>query len=525
MPTTRKTVDDGVRVRMYRQGLGDCFLISFPKQGGGRFHLVIDCGVILGTHDADTLMPKVARSIAGETGGKLDLLVATHEHWDHLSGFVQAAEVWEKEIEVGEVWLAWTEDPGHPLARELQKDRRRKVAHLRAAAQRMAGDAAFGAAAQALEGVLGFFGGLGAAGGGGGSTRDAMEGLAKRSDARVVYRRPGEPPVALKGVDGVRVFVLGPPEDRTLIRKSDPTRRGAEVYELAGSMSLADTFFAGLGVSGERVRELGGAALDPELAELAFPFDRKHRIAARAAGESRHADFFRGFYGRTDDGRDPERDSEGPGGWRRVDGDWLGVANDLALALDSDTNNTSLALAFELGEGGPVLLFPADAQVGNWESWQQLSWPADPRKPDGAKITADDLLGRTVLYKVGHHGSHNATLRANGLEKMTSPDLVALIPVNEEMAKKKRWKMPFASLYERLKGKTRGRVLRVDQGRLPLDEAAKYGLTRAEWKEFERRTPEDTGPDALWIDYHLDHRPRPRRRPTATGRPSARQPR
>ncbi len=28
-------------------------------------------------------------------------------------------------------------------------------------------------------------------------------------------------------------------------------------------------------------------------------------------------------------------------------------------------------------------------------------------------MTADDLLSRTILYKVGHHGSHNATDRAD----------------------------------------------------------------------------------------------------------------
>lgn len=512
MATTSDTGGAGVRVRMYRQGLGDCFLISFPKQGGGRFHLVIDCGVLLGTPDADDRMPRVARSIARETGGsadgktkgRVDVLVGTHEHWDHLSGFVQARDVWENEIEVGEVWLAWTEDPGHALANELRQDRRRKVAHLRAAAERMAGDAAFGAAGRSLTEVLGFFGGLGVAGSGGGSTADAMDSLARRPDARVVYRRPGEPPFALAGVEGVRVFVLGPPEDRTLIRKSDPTRRGAEVYEMAGSLSLADTFFAGLGVSRDKAEEMGGEPMDPDLAELAFPFDRKHRIAATRTAESRHAGFFRDSYGSTADDRDTARDATAPGGWRRVDFDWMGVANDLALALDSDTNNTSLALAFELGEGGPVLLFPADAQVGNWESWQQLSWPAGASTPDAPAITADDLLRRTVLYKVGHHGSHNATLRANGLEKMTSPDLVALIPVNEEMAKKKRWKMPFASLYERLKTRTRGRVIRVDHGRLPRKEARKYGLSDDAWAAYEARIREDTGPDPLWIEYRVE---------------------
>ena len=67
-----------------------------------------------------------------------------------------------------------------------------------------------------------------------------------------------------------------------------------------------------------------------------------------------------------------------------------------------------------------MLLFPADAQIGNWLSWQSLP---PGTAADDAWITADDLLARTVLYKVGHHGSHNATLKERGLELMTS-DLV-----------------------------------------------------------------------------------------------------
>ena len=33
-------------------------------------------------------------------------------------------------------------------------------------------------------------------------------------------------------------------------------------------------------------------------------------------------------------------------------------------------------------------------------------------------MTATDLLGRTVFYKVGHHGSHNATMNKGGLQDM-----------------------------------------------------------------------------------------------------------
>src|SRR5690349_15650208 len=34
-------------VRMYRHGLGDCFLLQFPKEDGAkRFNILIDCGLI-----------------------------------------------------------------------------------------------------------------------------------------------------------------------------------------------------------------------------------------------------------------------------------------------------------------------------------------------------------------------------------------------------------------------------------------------------------------------------------------------
>ena len=95
----------------------------------------------------------------------------------------------------------------------------------------------------------------------------------------------------------------------------------------------------------------------------------------------------------------PEKDQS----WRRIDADWLS-GSQLALHLDSATNNTSLALAIELADG-EVLLFPADAQVGNWLSWQTLSW----QLPDNSTVTGPDLLNRTIFYKAGHHGSHNAT--------------------------------------------------------------------------------------------------------------------
>src|SRR4029077_14994239 len=91
--------------------------------------------------------------------------------------------------------------------------------------------------------------------------------------------------------------------------------------------------------------------------QRALPFDPKYRIGP---DDARRSDFFRAHYFGSG-----AADSEA---WRRIDGDWTAAAASFALQLDSDTNNTSLALAFELPDGR-VLLFPGDAQVGHGESW------------------------------------------------------------------------------------------------------------------------------------------------------------
>jgi hypothetical protein len=65
--------------------------------------------------------------------------------------------------------------------------------------------------------------------------------------------------------------------------------------------------------------------------------------------------------------------------------------------LDSAMNNTSVILLLETG--GKRLLFPGDAQLENWQ--YALSQPGVAK-----------LLTGIDLYKVGHHGSLNATPKA-----------------------------------------------------------------------------------------------------------------
>ena len=411
-----------IKVRMYRQGLGDCFLVTIPRRTGKPFYVVIDCGVILGTADAGKVMTEVVEHIIKTTGGHVDIVAATHEHWDHISGFGQAREIWtdKNRLTVGEVWLSWAEDQNNELAQKLRGERQGLHMALQAAASRMhlAGDVR---AAEEVGNLLHF---MGAAG----STSDALATV--KSLAQVRYCTPSDNPVPIPDSD-VKVYVLGPPPNEKLIKKYNPSKSEPETY----GMDAMNNYMS---------------ALQPTLTDvdLDTPFDEAYQIPLHVAQQM---PFFQSHYWGEDAASD-EKDQ----GWRRIDGSWLDSSSSLALQLDSATNNTCLVLAFELGNGD-VLLFAADAQVGNWLSWQELKWNVN-----GSGVTGPDLLRRTIFYKVGHHGSHNATLRELGLEQMSSLQL-AFVPVDREMAIKKRWnQMPLNELMDRLNELTDERVVRID---------------------------------------------------------------
>jgi len=472
----------GAVVRMYCTGLGDCFLIGFRAADGKTSYVLIDCGVWKGAPGASLWMRRIMKHIRDEVAGRgIDLLVATHQHWDHLSGFHQAKDLFE-EIDVKQVWLPWTENPQDGTAVRLAEERRMAYRATVAAISRLQAFAddkqrdkkgEIAGVVDHLEAVLQFAGYepgstrqdsteklLGLLGAGPG-TEELME-IVRKKVARPSYIRPSLRPLSLDGVPDVRIYPLGPPTDLKLLGRDNPSTvpGKSEVY-LAPGMPHNEDFALFSGVTSLRAAQDGGAVLDP-----ACPFDRWQSQETDNSMRARYED------SRT--------------AWRRIDTDWLAAAGQLALDFDDHLNNTSLALAFELGEGGPVLLFPGDAQVGNWLSWHEL-------KSDNG-LTAESLLNRTVLYKVGHHASHNATLKDKGLKMMTDTTrLVAMIPVDEEEAHKPKgrnkngWAMPYDKLLTDLQVRTESRILRADKGQA----APAAGLSSAQlkrWNEFDKST-------------------------------------
>lgn len=507
----KKNEADQVIIRCYRQGLGDCYLLAFRGEDKQPRYVLIDCGVHRRQDEGTARLMQVMKNITKVTQ-RLDVVVATHEHADHLSGFVQKNSPFLKNsLKIGEVWLAWTEDPEDSEAKKLRKKRGVAREILQKAVERIQSQAESDVALSDLKNtlestqsfeeiakdayderqVMNFLkaqaksapqkasiyseysyrrsvegpGELGAANTNKknkpSSNELALSVLTMKGEPK--YFRPGET-AAISGVDHVQAYVLGPPrKDQKLLKKDRASKvRGKEEYKetYLSSYSAVEAF-----------RRSPALKVDQDDSEYGKDTELPFAFRYRKSREQRfNNDLYRRYQ--------KEEDK-----WRQIDNKWLHSAEQLALNLDNDTNNTSLVLAFELGTPGkgPVLLFPGDAQVGNWLSWRDQEY-----KHEKTASTADDLMSRTRFYKAGHHASHNATIKRDpreiteshplgvpfGLELMR--DIIVSIPVDRAAVDKAMptpWAMPHEPLYKVLREKAKRRVLRSDCELAPLKES------------------------------------------------------
>ena len=214
--------DKPVTVRMYNVGFGDCFLVTLPDGKRDR-KVLIDCGRHSGTLQDDppfwTVVDELIADLK-ETDGvaRIDVLVVSHRHRDHVHGFSKPA-LWEA-VEIGEIWMPWTEAPDDPVARTLRL-RQDRVATRAFHALRAFGAAdsagAVGIArnsltnARAMATLRGF----------GCPIRYLPEPLQPLS---TVLRGEGE---RIGLPHGVTVHVLGPSRDPQVIRALDPPQGAA----------------------------------------------------------------------------------------------------------------------------------------------------------------------------------------------------------------------------------------------------------------------------------------------------------
>lgn len=342
----------------YQVGFGDCFLLRFAYRGGRNRHVLIDFGTTgLPDNVASAHLTLVARDIAARCDGRLDAVVATHRHADHVSGFATAKNGKGpgdiiRALKPSVVLQPWTEQP------DLAEDARAPTPARLAMRGETAALASMNAFAELLVRSLDTLGkGLSPEvrerirfiGEDNVKNLSAVRNLATMGTRRV-YAYHGARSGLERLLPGVKTHVLGPPtlEQSASIAKMR-SRDPAEYWHL-------------------QLRRLAhDAALAPDAAS---PFPR---------------------HPATPGGKLPMSARWIARRLRNAHGDQL---LQIVTALDKAMNNTSLILLFEAG--GKKLLFPGDAQIENWQ--YALA------RPDTAALLRD-----VHLYKVGHHGSLNAT--------------------------------------------------------------------------------------------------------------------
>jgi hypothetical protein len=344
-------------MRMYQVGFGDCFLLSFEyakplADGRAERHLLIDFGSSRAPGATDPL-PVAAGLISHHTNGKLDVLVCTHRHKDHLSGFgaKATADVIEG-LKPSLVVRPWTDDP--------------------TAAEDATGPALTGDSSQrfalGLAHAQSFATALSEAVVGNGGRRSELHELALMQlanqaahDRLEKWAKAGKVAYVFYGsnskiddvVPGITVRVLGPPTveqwpEATGQRENDP-----DEYWLSQTRLLTQTIEAGgLRRTAERVLS-GGAPIDP-----------------------------------------------GPIRWlvERMRDQHAASLLRIVRTVDDALNNTSVILLIDAGD--KRFLLSGDAQIENWDYSLKNA-------PEHAKL--QKLLAEVDLYKVGHHGSRNAT--------------------------------------------------------------------------------------------------------------------
>lgn len=92
-----------ITVRAYNVLFGDAILVSWDEADGVH-HAWIDFGNF--HNDANAVFEGVYADVLARTKGKLDLVVVTHRHLDHLEGFHALRKRFQKDFTIRRLWHA-----------------------------------------------------------------------------------------------------------------------------------------------------------------------------------------------------------------------------------------------------------------------------------------------------------------------------------------------------------------------------------------------------------------------------------
>jgi len=399
---------------MYRIGFGDCFLVSFPlpesKKGADTHaHVLIDCGVHpkgkIGTMEA------VVDNIAEVTDRKLSIVIASHAHADHISGFDTCADKFAA-FDVGEVWLPWTWNLRDKEAAKLQK----KHAALATALSQHLAAAPKSKAKTAIENLTGNAHAIAL----------LNDGLGVKGKAK--YLTAGDE-LENTPVPNLSARILGPPRSVEFLGKMDPP--ASQHYLRLGDGGVTQPPVRPFQARWQVNRDA------EEMAAIALPRKEEKELETRLGSSF----------------------------------------EDLAFSLDSAKNNESVVALFVFR--GQYLLFPGDAQYGNWIWWLDHQAP-------------EEILPRITFFKVAHHGSVNATPK-RAVEGMSAGKFAAMVSTQSSP-----WpSIPRVPLMQVLDEKTQQRIVRSDW--LQVDGAPTPSPETAPSKP--KNLPEGFQQGRLWFDY------------------------
>ena len=406
-----------IEIRAYQVGFGDCCLVSFVYSPSNRRHVLIDFGTTgLPKRGRTALKPsqhmaRVALDIQKICNGQLTAVVATHRHRDHISGFATD----NSNGGSGKIIAAckpklvlqpWTEDPNAARnAKTATKDTNRSPKTFIASLNSMhrLAEHIWSVARRpppsmsvAAAKQLQFLGMDNI------KNKSAIENLIAMGQARgakAVFARHGDNSGLQALLPGVKVHVLGPPDlsQTDKIRKMRSSNPDQFWQLVGGAKALGHMQVADVAESGN------GARRKPP-AEARWFIDRLAQMTADQILQ-------------------------------------------IVRPLDDQMNNTSLILLLEVGK--KKLLFPGDAQIENWSYALQDA-------PGCVKTI--ELLKGVDLYKVGHHGSRNATPKSlwNNFAKRGSgrmQSVLSTMPGKHGTASKKT-EVPRRTLLDALESET-----------------------------------------------------------------------
>jgi beta-lactamase superfamily II metal-dependent hydrolase len=360
-----------LRVRMYRVGFGDFFLIIVPTAKGDQ-HILIDCGVFKGTSGTGDLgsIVEAVEDMFQTTGGHLSLVIMTHRHADHIAGFSKAPRF--KDFTASMVWMPYWEqfndqkkDSAHNLLVDIQELAANLAIQFRS---REDGDAK--EALAQLGNATGIEDFNAAATdkkkrGGNAAALDLLKTQLGSNGDNVRYYSAGDKAELPKELKGLKATILGPPPEKAkaFLALMD-LKKGVGQY--LDSMTDGDD---------------GPRAIQPFANEWVVGSDRYPQ----------------------QDTLDYAKIQE------RVNNAQPDILVTASSKIENFLNNQSLVVLFEFDD--KRLLFAGDAQGGNWEYWlYKMEAPLKDPTDAGEIVEASKELLETIdFYKVGHHGSTNAT--------------------------------------------------------------------------------------------------------------------